>query len=385
MADLVTTETQTVPAPASPEAQAAELLRAPRVLLAVPPHPSDDALCAALALGELVRALGGSADTVCASGVPRYLSFLSGVDDVRAELQDTGTLQVVVTTTEKPLAEVSYDTVGDTARILLKSGGAPFDPSDIRIVQASPYAAAVVIGARSLEDFGEQIGRVADTFYSVPTLSLSNLPGSSPFGAVNVHDLRTASVSELALRVWRTTDTPLSVVGATCLLAGVLSATRSFRDARTNPQAFTAAAELTEGGAERQEIVRHLFKTRPLHVVHLWGRAAARLKVSADGRAAYALLSAQDLERSGASAADLPDVVRDLTEYLDGYQLVAVAVEQPGAGAAVAFATLDFARATANLEAAGEPLGRSGAYEFGLAQLPEGTGAEERILTAAAA
>jgi nanoRNase/pAp phosphatase (c-di-AMP/oligoRNAs hydrolase) len=114
---------------------------------------------------------------------------------------------------------------------------------------------------------------------------------------------------------------------ATALLTGIITKTNSFQHARTTPSAFAAASRLITQGARQQEIVKNIFKTKPLPLLKIWGRALARLKTVEDRAAAYSVLAKADFEKSEAAPELLPLVLQEFVEHVSSFKLVAVLAE----------------------------------------------------------
>ena len=63
---------------------------------------------------------------------------------------------------------------------------------------------------------------------------------------------------------------------ATCLLAGLIAKTKSFKTQNITPQSLAISSQLLAMGAKREEIVNKLYRSRSLNVLKLWGRVLAR-------------------------------------------------------------------------------------------------------------
>jgi len=97
-------------------------------------------------------------------------------------------------------------------------------------------------------------------------------------------------------------------------LTGIISATDSFQRKNTTPRSLAAAATLMEKGADQQETIRWLYKTQPLHVLKLWGRAMARLNWDEKSKLAWTGITMEDFVQSRASQKDIPLILEKLQE-----------------------------------------------------------------------
>jgi len=65
-------------------------------------------------------------------------------------------------------------------------------------------------------------------------------------------------------------------------------------------------------GAKREAIVDHLYRTRSVETLRLWGRALARLKADVDRGMVWTLLSQQDFLHAGTGEEMLSGIVEEL-------------------------------------------------------------------------
>jgi hypothetical protein len=80
-------------------------------------------------------------------------------------------------------------------------------------------------------------------------------------------------------------------------------------------------------GARRQDIIRHLFKTKPFNLLQLWGRALARIKTIPEQKMLYTIITEQDFVKTDSTIELLPQVLQELATMASTYQLIAVAAK----------------------------------------------------------
>ena len=113
---------------------------------------------------------------------------------------------------------------------------------------------------------------------------------------------------------WAATFTPEMSTG---LLTAIAMDTGWFRHPNTRPETLRTAAELIESGARIEEIYRLLFERNTLGRLKMLGETLASLQTDLDGRIAYATVTRDDFERTGAIPQDTEDLV-DYTVSVDG-------------------------------------------------------------------
>ena len=304
-----------------------------KVLLALPENLDADSLASALALRLILLKRQKQVSVVSAGLVPPQLNFLPGAGEVRLKPESGNSLVLTLDTSVKPLEEISYQTAGQKVSIYLKPKADNFTPQDITFsAEKTACDLIIVLGARSLEDLGGLYENNTDLFFETPKINLDHKPDNEYFGQLNLVDVTATSVAEILAELFakypaENWDADI----ATCLLCGIIAGTHSFQDVQTTPKAFLKASQLIALGARQQEIIKNFYKTKSLPLLKLWGRALARIKTQEEKQLLYALLSTNDFERSQATAADLPAVLKEFLDNLSGYKLVALLAE-PQAG-----------------------------------------------------
>ena len=93
----------------------------------------------------------------------------------------------------------------------------------------------------------------------------------------------------------------------------------SFQKKNTTPRSFVVASSLMDKGADQQEIIRWLYKTQPLHILKLWGKAMAKIRWDENIKLIWSTLSIEDFVQSRASSKDITTILEKLEEnYSEG-------------------------------------------------------------------
>ena len=133
------------------------------------------------------------------------------------------------------------------------------------------------------------------------------------------------------LRAARALKSTITGPMADGLLTAIAMDTGWFRHPLTSPTTLGDAAELVEAGAKIDEIYRLLFERNTLGRLKMMGETLAALETDLDGRIAYASVTKDDLERTGAIPADTEDLV-DFTVSLRGVEVGLLFIEQKRGG-----------------------------------------------------
>jgi hypothetical protein len=111
---------------------------------------------------------------------------------------------------------------------------------------------------------------------------------------------------------------------ATLLLAGIITDTGSFQNANTTPRSFAAAAQLVKYGARQQEIIQHVFKTKRLSMLRLWGRILSNIKVDQKNHFVWATISRKDFQDTGAREDETGGIIDELMTNAPGTEIVLI-------------------------------------------------------------
>ncbi len=306
-----------------------QLRHATRILIALPEQATADSVASALALRLFLLKLDKDVVVGCGGGVPKGFKFLPGAETIAADIASSKSFVITVDTGQKKLEEVSYQTLPDKVQIFLKSRDGAFNENDLSFSsEQSPFDVIVLLDAVSLESLGGLFERHADLFFETPKINIDHKAANEYYGAVNWVDVTATSVAEMLTGLLEGFESQmLDEDIATCLLAGIIAKTHSFQHAHTTPQAFLKASQLINLGGRQQEIITHVYKTKSLSLLKLWGRCLARLKTVEPDFFIYSLLNTADFEKSQAGPEEVLPVLKELVENIAGYQAVAVLAE----------------------------------------------------------
>jgi phosphoesterase RecJ-like protein len=138
----------------------------------------------------------------------------------------------------------------------------------------------------------------------------------------------TGSLVARAVQALGATFTPEMAVG---LLTAIAMDTGWFRHPTTRSDTLRLTADLIEAGAAIDNVYRLLFERNTLSRLKMMGETLASLQTDLDGRVAYAAVTREDFERTGAIPPDTEDLV-DFTVSLRGVEVGLLFIEQRRGG-----------------------------------------------------
>lgn len=274
-------------------AQAWGLLQgARRILLLAHMNPDPDALGSALGLAHALAPLGKACVVACADPVPAsFHSFLPGYETVVGDLPDE-----------------DFDLV-------------------------------VALDAGDLSRYGALYTRHQAFFDTARILNMDHHVTSPGIGVCAIIDVPSAATAELLTLFLLHVGVAIARDAAQCLLAGVITDTRSFEFDATTDRTLAAGAYLVASGAIPETIIKPMYRMKPLAKARLWGLALHSSATAADGRIVWAAIRQRDLAAVGASS-DMDDGLASYLIDVDGVAYAALFREAPDGATRVSVRTV---------------------------------------------
>ncbi|MEY4745098.1 MAG: hypothetical protein RL272_1043, partial [Candidatus Parcubacteria bacterium] len=270
---------------------------------------SVDAIASALALAKFLEKKGKRVDVVADGfSAPKSLRFLPGIENVKPTFNRLRKFVIHLDVSKTKIDELSYDIEGDKLRIHVTPKEGRFDGKDVTTASTDfKYDCIITVDTPDYGALGTLFSANTEFFYDRPTINIDHEPANEQYGNLNCVDITATSTAEVVHSLLKSTGEHfLTEDVATCLLAGIISKTRSFKTSSVTPRTLDIASELVSAGAKREEIVQNLYRTRTISTLKLWGRALARLKFDPGIKMAWSLLVRQDFIHAGATEEHLP-------------------------------------------------------------------------------
>jgi bifunctional oligoribonuclease and PAP phosphatase NrnA len=109
-------------------------------------------------------------------------------------------------------------------------------------------------------------------------INIDHHPHNDHLGTVNLVDDKSASTSIVLFKLFQIWDVKITPNIATWLLFGIYFDTGSFMHSNTTDEVYNIASELLKKGANKELIIKTLYKNQTYKKLCLWGRALDNLK-----------------------------------------------------------------------------------------------------------
>jgi bifunctional oligoribonuclease and PAP phosphatase NrnA len=311
--------------------QVIELIKASkRILILGSSGPTGDTVGSILALTSVLNNLEKKVSALISEELPENLRFLPFGQMIEKKLDDSSEFVIKVNVKDKPLDKLSYNKEGQFLNIILTTKEGHLEGGDVEFVSSLKYDLIIVLDTPDIDKIDRIYDKHTKLFFETPLINIDHHAGNEGYGTLNLVDLTATSTSEIMTALIDSLGTNLiNEDVATCLLAGIIDDTSSFKNISTTPKSFTVSAQLLAAGARQQEIVDNLFKSKSLRTLKLWGKILDSL-VSEDNLI-WSAIDNKTYSELRASIEDIYGVINELLSTVPEANTVVIFVEEiPG-------------------------------------------------------
>lgn len=311
--------------------------KANNILVVSPGGENGDAVGSVLALKSFLEKNLNPADKtqkkvqlLCTKKPQNKFSFLEDISSIGATKENGNRFTIVLNTSKKEAEKLSYEMLDTKLNIFITSKGGTFSKEDVSFGNSIIHPDVIfTLGIQDLDDLGTFYAKHTKIFYNKPIINIDTNASNEYFGEINIIDIKSTSICEILVQLFaQLSNKPLDEQTATALLSGIINSTNSFQNMKTTPKSFTLSAQLIARGANQQEIIKYLFKTKPLPVLKLWGRVLARIKQLPEKNFLWSLVTLNDFEKTDTSPSYLHEVLDELEHSTEGKGVYIILYEE---------------------------------------------------------
>lgn len=302
------------------------------VLITFPPTGGGDAIAGALALKRMLKKSKVDADIVSQDFVvPSKLKFLLGIEEIKNKILHLNKFLIKLDVSKNQIEEFSYDIADQKLNIFITAKNGNFVPQDVT-TSSTDYRYDLIITLKTAEpeDLGKIYEENTDFFYKTPVLNIDHAHENEQHGHINVVDMTASSVSEIIYTIFKGIQPEIfDEPTATTLLTGIFSETKGFRSSQITPQLLEIVSELVAAGARRDDIVHHLYRTKSIETLKIWGKTLSNLKYEPDLGLVWAGLTAADIAGHAQNEETLKEIVEELINNSPEAKIICLLYETP--------------------------------------------------------
>jgi len=306
-----------------------QIKKSETVLFCIGKNSSGDALGAALGFHLAMKKMDKKTDIVSPTAILDKYIFLPSSETISHKLEGARDYVVSVNINKEKLQQLRYEVSNNKLRIFITAKNGDLKEKNLSLESSKfSYDLIIVLGASDLEDLGSVYDENPELFYETPVINIDHHPSNEYFGKINMVDVTASSTSEIVLDLVSFLDENLvDEHVATNLLSGIISETESFQNKNTTPKAFMAAASLVAKGANKQEIIRYLYKTKSISALKLMGKIMSNLKYNGQYKLAWSILKREDLAGVSTSDKNFNQAVKELANSSPDFDLLLLLYE----------------------------------------------------------
>lgn len=305
---------------------------AKEILITAAVKDNLDSLGSLLAFHQILQKINKK-NTLAAKVLENNYHFLPASTFIQPDLKGAKDFVISLDISKTKVEQFKYSVKDNKLNIYITPKEGSFEPHDVETKKGkSKYDLIIALNTPSLENLQGIYADNAEIFYESPLVNIDHHANNENFGEINLVETAASSTAEILFYLFKQWDQNLlDAATATCLLSGILGETESFQASNTTPRALQAAAHLVEKGAEHNLIVQNLYKSHPLSVLRLWGRALARIKTAFEQKIIWSILAPIDFEKSGAILKNTDDILTELRNSTKKAEIVfLLAAEKAG-------------------------------------------------------
>lgn len=292
-----------------------QIKKANNILITFKKTWSGDAVASALAIFLFLKKLDKNA-AIAAEKLDggNSFSFLPAHGEIKHEIDNLRKFIISLDITNTKVEQIKYKIEDNALNFIIAPKDGFFTHEDISSHAGGfQYDLIITLDTPDLESLGRIYDCDTEFFYKTPIINIDRHSGNEEYGQINFIELTAVATAEILFSLFESYSRELIDENiATCLLAGIISETKSFKTPNVTPKALLTVSQLISMGARREEIVNYLYRSRPINVLKLWGRVLARLSSSDDSKLVWSILTSTDFTKTNSSEKDLDDVIGEL-------------------------------------------------------------------------
>lgn len=285
------------------------------ILLVLNSTQNTDSICGAVAWKKWLEKQNKQVDIIADNFVlPKNLKFIKGAEEIQPQISHLQKFILKVDVTHVKIDTLSYDIKDNWLSIYLTPKQGIITKNELRTAQSGlKYDLIITINAQDLESLGKIFFNNTDLFYKVPIINFDTHPGNEHFGQINFVELTATSISETIYKAMAQISQPhIDADIATALLTGMISQTQSFKTSNVTPHTLNTASQLMNLGADREKIVKHLYRTKSISSLKIWGEALTHMESDPNLGLVWTTITREDFARAGATEGELKELIDEL-------------------------------------------------------------------------
>jgi len=315
--------------------QIIDLIKRSNRILVLPSAPIDgDSIGSALSLYIILKKLGKEVMVASSETLPDLLGFLPKTNVINPSLLSSKDFIISLDTRKVKISEIKSDVEENRVNIIITPKDGRFSENDISFNEGQEqYDLIITVDTADLKQLRKIYEDNMEMFHEIPVINIDHHISNEHYGKINYVDIMSAATTELLLPLFEKMEEAFEIElvdedVATLLLTGIITDTGSFQNSNTTPKAFAHSAQLIAYGARQQEIIQHIYKTKQLSQLKLWGRVLSKIQTDEKYKIVWSSVSQQDFRDTESTEDQTGDIIDELMTNAPGAEIVLLLKEK---------------------------------------------------------
>lgn len=309
-----------------------QLEKSKNVLIVFPADRDNDAIASALALFLFLKKIGVETEIAGFKNDDRSesLFFLPSYQEIKKQLDNLRRFIVSLDISQAKVNQIKYSVDADQLNFIISPKTGWFKPEDVSTRTGEfRYDLIFTVGVSDLEALGKLYDDNVEFFYKTTIINIDHQAANEEFGQINFVDLNAITTAEIVFYLLKNYKPEMiSEDIATCLLAGIIQRTKNFKTANLTPRVLLTTSELITLGARREEIITHLYRSRDMSSLKLWGKILNNLQAEKKNELLWSKLDNNDFKETGATMDSLSDIIDELIATVPSAKIILIFCEE---------------------------------------------------------
>ncbi|MCF7795500.1 hypothetical protein K9M42_00175 [Patescibacteria group bacterium] len=249
-------------------------------------NDDSDILMSSICLSYYLKKTQKNVDLVSENtAINSKYNFLNIEDTIKDTLKSDNKFTIIIDTKENKAKELSYEPKENSIEIYLSGENRNFKESDITFLKDSKsYDLIITLGILDIKNLSKIYNENVDLFYNTPIINIDNNISNERFGQINIIEAQYRTMSELIFDIMSQNNPDIidSKI-SNLLLTGIIDKTSGFKFSSISPNIMSTSSMLIEIGADRENIIKNLYRTKTVNSLKLWGKVLSNMKHKDNG------------------------------------------------------------------------------------------------------
>ncbi len=249
-------------------------------------NDNSDILMSSVCLSYYLKKLQKNIDLISENKeIDLKYNFLNIDESIENHLESNNKFTIIINTKENKAKELSYEPKESSIEIYLSGENRSFEEKDITYIKNSKnYDLIITLGILDIKNLSKIYSENVDLFYNTPIINIDNNISNERFGQMNIIEAQYRTISELIFDIISQNNPDvIDIKISNLLLTGIIDKTSGFKFSSISPNIMSTSSMLIEIGADRENIIKNLYRTKTINSLKIWGKVLSNMKYKDSG------------------------------------------------------------------------------------------------------